>query len=363
MVSMVLDENFGTSNSLLKSVERAREYMIKSLNSDGLWHDFLTLAGESVFWVSGYVGYSLIMFEKVSERKKLLERVAANILSQQNSDGGWSYGYGVPSDADSTSWCLIFLSKFEGLNPEKLQKALDFLLKHQSPFDGGFRTYADPRAIGRYMRIDENISFEGWASSQMCVTAVAAQVLMETRSSRGVDEALSCIRKSQNSEGYWNSYWWTGKLYATAHCIKALSKRGEQDDINPISKGQKWIAQTQLLDGSWADSSGQESGWAFSTALALNGLGQTSQVIFDSQAKNGVKWLIEHQLPDGSWTPNHILRIPYPWTKDPWNQQSWNVDGKVINALVKDHQRLFTTATVFTALNQYKKRKLENVKL
>ncbi len=356
---MVLKENFDTSEDLLKSIEGARKFLRESLNADGFWSDFLTLAGESVFWVSGYVGYSLIVFEKESEEKKFLEKAAVNILTCQNLDGGWSYGYGVPSDADSTSWCLLFLSNFEGLNRQKLSSALDFLLKHQSPFDGGFRTYAAPRAVGRYMRIDDNVSFEGWASSQMCVSAVAAQALMENCSSKGVDEVLSYIRNGQISEGCWNSYWWIGKLYATTHCIEALNKRGNKDDINLIYKGQKWIAKTQLSDGSWADSKVQESGWAFSTALALSGLLADPKMIFDAQIKNGIKWLVANQLPDGSWATNHILRIPAPWIKEPWNQQSWNADGRAINAVIKDHRRLFTTATVFMALNQYKKRILE----
>ena len=353
---MVLKENFDSSEALPKSIEGARRFLIESLNEDGFWSDFLTLAGESVFWVSGYVGYSLIAFEKESEAKKLLEKVAVNILTCQNLDAGWSYGYGVPSDADSTSWCLRFLSKFEGLNREKLSRALDLLLKHQSSFDGGFRTYAAPRAVGRYMRIDDNVSFEGWASSQMCVSAVAAQALMENHSSKGVNEVLSYIRNGQTSEGYWNSYWWTGKLYATTQCIEALNKRGNEEDINLIYRGQKWIAQTQLSDGSWTDSKDHESGWAFSTALALSGLLAPPKINFGAQTKKGIRWLNEHQLPDGSWAANHILRIPYPWNKDPWNQQSWNEDGKAINAVIKDHRRLFTTAAVYTALNQYKKR-------
>jgi squalene-hopene/tetraprenyl-beta-curcumene cyclase len=334
--------------------------MIESLNSNGLWSDFLTLAGESVFWVSGYVGYSLVIFEKNSVEKKWLEKVATNILNHQNSDGGWSYSYGVPSDADSTSWCLLFLSKFKTLEQEKIAKAFDFLLKHQSPLDHGFRTYANPRAVGRYMRINENISFEGWASSQICISAVAAQALIENHSSKGIDETLNYIRRTQTSKGYWNSYWWTGKLYATSHSIKALNKKENESDRNQITKGQKWIAQAQLPDGSWTDSPSQEVGWAFSTGLALNGLLETSQAIFNPQAKKGVKWLIEHQLSDGSWPPHHILRIPYPWTKNPWEQESWITDGKAINAVIKDHHRLFTTATVFTALKQYKKKNLEN---
>jgi Squalene cyclase len=353
---MVAHESFNNSDNLSKAIKHAYQFITKNLNSGGLWSDFLTLAGESVFWVSGYVAYSLASYsESVSEEKKLLENIAAKILSNQRSDGGWSYGFGVPSDADSTSWCSLFLSKLPGKKQEN-QKALDFLLRHQSPLDGGFRTYGSPEAVGRYMRLDSNVSFEGWASSQTCVSAVAVQALIENQSLKGVDEGVTYIRNAQTSEGYWNSYWWTGKLYATSHSIKTLSLQGDQKCADAITEAQKWIAQTQLSDGSWTDSPDQESGWAFSTGLALNGLLSSPKAVFDAQIKEGIRWLIESQLPDGSWAPHHILRIPYPWTKDPWSQQTWNIDGKAINALIKDHRRLFTTATVFAALNEYNRK-------
>jgi len=41
------------------SLERAFKFIEDGRNSDGLWSDFLTLAGESVYWVSGYVGYKV----------------------------------------------------------------------------------------------------------------------------------------------------------------------------------------------------------------------------------------------------------------------------------------------------------------
>jgi squalene-hopene/tetraprenyl-beta-curcumene cyclase len=359
MVSMSLDGSFDVLGSLSKSIDRARKFIFGNLGLDGFWSDFLTLAGESVFWVSGYVGSSLISGGSSSGERELLEKTCASMLRCQNLDGGWGYGYGVPSDGDSTSWCLLFLSKLIDRNREELRRALAFLLKHQSPFDGGFRTYAEPRAVGRFMRVDESVSFEGWGSSQMCVSAVAAQALMENRSPKFVEEVLSYIRDGQSIQGYWNSYWWTGKLYATSHSLRALNLRGERADVNRIMSGQRWIAQTQLPDGSWTDSTIQESGWAFSTALAVSGLIAGPKVDFEPQVKNGVRWLLEHQLLDGSWVSNHILRIPFPWSKDPWNQQSWKVDGKAVSAVIRDHRRLFTAATVFTALSQYKKRMLE----
>jgi squalene-hopene/tetraprenyl-beta-curcumene cyclase len=227
---------------------------------------------------------------------------------------------------------------------------LSFLLKHQSLVDGGFRTYAAPRDIGRYMRLSDDVSFEGWSSSQMCVTAVAAQALMQNSSARGVEEALGYIREGQEAEGYWNPYWWSGKLYATVNCIKALNAKRNDSDLGLIARGQKWIAATQLSDGSWTDSPAQTAGWPFSTALAVSGLLILPDVSFSDKIIEGVRWLLDRQLTDGSWTANHILRIPCPWTKDPWNQTVWNRGGKAINAAIKDHRRLFTTATALTAL-------------
>jgi squalene-hopene/tetraprenyl-beta-curcumene cyclase len=353
---MFVHENFSGSNTVSKAFTSAQKFITENMNTDGLWSDFLTLAGESTFWVSGYIAYALSKDNKnILAENKLLESVAAKILSNQNADGGWSYGYGVPSDADSTSWCLLFLSTTDGKIQEK-QKGIDFLCKHQSPIDGGFRTYGCPEAVGRYMRINSSVSFEGWASSQTCVSAVAVQAIMENHSLKNLDDVICYVRNAQTSEGYWNSYWWTGKLYATSHSIKALSGNGDQRDVDVINKAQKWISQTQLSDGSWTDSAQQEFGWAFSTGLALNGLLSSPKSVFNTQIEKGVKWLIENQLPDGSWASHHILRIPYPWTKEPWNQQSWTYGGKAINALIKDHRRLFSTATAFTALTEYNNR-------
>jgi hypothetical protein len=44
---------------------------------------------------------------------------------------------------------------------------------------------------------------------------------------------------------------------------------------------------------------------------------------------------------------------------EPWNQPFWKQDGKAINASIKDHKRLFTTATVFGALSEFVNRSLK----
>ena len=355
---MALRRNSEVSDRLKVSLDRTFKFLKDSRNPDGFWSDFLTLAGESVYWVSGYVGYNMICHIDDHKDKKWLEKVGHSVLAHQGDDGGWGYGFGVPSDGDSTSWCLRFLAKLGIQSQVSREKAISFLLKHQSPVDGGFRTYANPSHVGRYMMLDGTVSFEGWASSQLCVSAVATQALIENGSTQGVNKALDYIRRGQVVEGYWNPYWWSGKLYATVNCMEALKAAGDKN-TDSLVRAKDWIVKTQLVDGSWSDSPQPVEGWAFSTALALKGLMVSSDPLVNEKLVNSVEWLLNHQLSDGSWSSNHILRIPHPSMMEPWNQPFWKQDGKAINAAIKDQKRLFTTATIFAALSEFKNRSLK----
>lgn len=342
-----------SSDRLMLSLERAFNFIEVNRNPDGFWSDFLTLAGESVYWVSGYVGCALCCVHD-SRGRGLLEEVGSKILEHQGRDGSWGYGPGVPADADSTSWCILFLSRLGIQKRESLEKALLFLLLHQNHPSGGFRTYASPSAVGRYMKLNDGVSFEGWATSQMCVTGVAARALIEAHSSKGVVEAIYSIRNGQTEEGFWNPYWWNEKLYSTVNCMEALIAGGG-NDLVILRRAQNWIAKTQLINGSWNDSTTSE-GVPFSTALALKGLMLAPRLADSDKIRIGVEWLLTHQLVDGSWSPYYLLRIPHPSMKEPWKYPLWRRDGKVINAIIKDHRRLYSTATVFSALSEFKDR-------
>jgi len=343
---------------LKPSVDSASRFLEDSVNPDGFWSDFLTLAGESVYWVTGYVGYALARgatHRGGEEKRQLLSGVASRILERQGEDGGWGYGPRVPADADSTSWCLLFLSKLGMQGAESREKALRFLLAHQNPVDGGFRTYAKPSEVGRFMMLDASVSFEGWSSSQMCVTPVAARAIAEAGSPLGVESALGYVRRGQVAEGFWEPYWWSERLYATVNCIEFLKARGTGEDAGLVRRAQDWIAATQLPSGAWSESPSAE-GVPFSTALALSGLIVAPRPDLAENIRKGVQWLLTEQLADGSWNSHHILRIPHPSTMEPWKQLYWNRDGKAINAVIKDHKRLYTTATAFTALSELEER-------
>lgn len=83
------------------------------------------------------------------------------------------------------------------------------------------------------MHLDGNISFEGWLYSQPCVTSVAIEALIESGFSDRIHRALDFVRRSRTAEGCWNSYWWSGRLYATAHCMQVLKYGGMRNDAKP----------------------------------------------------------------------------------------------------------------------------------
>ena len=342
------------NDKMVSALEKAFDYIKANRNVSGVWSDFLTLAGESVYWVSGYVGYALSDYYKFKE-EDWINGIGNYLLKHQQQNGGWGYGPAVPADADSTAWCLLFLSKLNIENRDSINRGINFLNAHKTPIDEGFRTYAMPQQVARFMMINEDISFKGWSSSQMCVTGVAIQAIFESDRDQSIIEGITCIKRNQTLQGYWNSYWWNDNLYATSNCMKALEYKIRTDSEAGacLSKAQRWILSKQLTDGSWTNTEGEE-GLPFSTALALKGLLIQPHNALQS-IRNGVEWILRYQLKDGSWSSTHKLRIPHPSSTDPWNQTYWKAGGKSINAVIEDQRRLFTTATVFKTLTEYQK--------
>lgn len=337
------------SGRLDAAVSGAVGFLERNRNGDGLWSDFVTMAGESVCWVSGYVGHSLATCRSTAVGS--IEEAGRKVLARQRANGGWGYGEMVPPDADSTAWCLLFLSELGVQGDESREGAVKFLLRHQNPSDGGFRTYAAPRDVARYMKLDGETRFDGWSSSQVCVTAVAAKALAGIRPAPRVDGALDCVRRSQCPDGSWNPYWWSERLYPTSHCLELLAELGGEADETLVRRGAEWIARTQRPEGSWSEAPSMR-GVPFSTALALKGLMAARGIGHSDVIERGAEWLIASQMADGGWAGHHILRIPHPATTEPWKQDEWRRDGTAIGALIMDHRRLFTTATALSALSQ-----------
>jgi len=342
----------GDSRAVEMALSHASEFLVAGFERERHWSDFLTNVGESTDWVTGYVGYCI---SKHGPADPVLTKAVNAIKQDRFPHGGWGYSRWVCVDADSTAACLRFLHN-AGIEKENLLKDLNALCQHQKS-DGGFSTYASPTEIRHVIKASQDNQLEGWCSSHLCVTAAALQVLLElgqTVEGREVRSAIDFILSRQHPEGYWESYWWDGRIYGTANSIMALIQADKTHFIEPIEKAIHWLLDVQQQDGGWNNGIESESK-PFHTGLALQAL-----IDFDAGAlhvpiEKGMQWLLSNQLTDGTWMSYPILRVPEPDCLRPWEKTDWRRSPVGTGILVEDHNRLFTTGTVLAALAAYQR--------
>lgn len=136
-------------------------------------------------------------------------------------------------------------------------------------------------------------------------------------------ETAQHLKSRRLDDGTWPSYWYTSRLYSTAHALEAIS----------------------LLEGETADTAGLRDLFsdldvkdAFSRALAVEIAGHC-----DVRTEDLVGDLLASQRLDGRWACSTPFMLP-----DPWNYTSEESD-----AAVCDQNSLFTTATVLRSLEKW----------
>jgi len=239
---------------------------------------------------------------------------------------GWAFNDRVPPDADSTIW-VCRLSRT--LDPSTdLRPALAFLL-HCQRSDGGVATYPSEEGVRRSMRLPPHVSCRGWLQSHACVTAAAA-VLPELGC---LTELRSYLRRAQRPDGSWQGYWWPDPDYPTALAVEALRQHGAAEDLPAIQAALAWTHAHPPRPS------------AFALACAL-------RILRDDppRCRELADSLARLQNDDGSWPSSARIRIPPPDVLNPAAIWNWSDRRYDIYSIRPDHARLFTTATVLSAL-------------
>jgi squalene cyclase len=316
------------------ALERGAQFLLVNQGRDGLWRDFDTPAGEASLWPTGFIATAL---HSAWIGREALERAAQALAVTQNDDGGWGYNEDVPSDADSTAWTLLFLSRMGG-HESACRRAVSCLVRHQRAEYGGIATYSRPGPIRRFMGVGWWMPFWGWCRPHTEVTAVAGRALaacLRGRRGPATDSAWRFVRSQQNATGDWSSYWWTSPHYTTAQAVEFATTRGERDVVNQAAV---WALRNQA---DFASS-------AFATAMSLSIL-----VSADADAgaiDRAVQDLVALQQADGGWPSRPIMRIPVPADRDPNGEDRWRVVRFGGGIEVSDQNRLFTSAACVAAL-------------
>jgi squalene-hopene/tetraprenyl-beta-curcumene cyclase len=348
MQAIVKQEN-GLELAVTEALTRAVRFLESARTADGRWLDFrfrFVVGDRDVIssqWVTAYVGHALA---RAGASPVMLEQSRDWLVSHTHPGGGWGFSLATPADADSTANVVHFLSHWRG-EPgwdAALGEACTQLLRYWDEPGSGFRTY----------RPAERPSLNGWASYpgsswcdiHLCVTALAAEALHAAGDPRHRPLLEACarlLRESQSREGFWEAYWWHGRTYTTSHAARLLSLLG---DAEPVTRAAHWLLGARQPGGGWGNGTGSEAA-PFHTALALSTLRLEEGGSRHGAALHaGLRWLLRAQQPDGGWAHAPIMRMPRPEHHAPWEDP----EGCLLLPVLTDRNRLFTTATVLSAL-------------
>lgn len=333
-----------------KAVADAVEYLIRGSKPDGSgWSDFPTnRSGESTSWVTAHVLSQVGSLLPPRFARTILD----SLLTQRQQNGGWGFSESVPPDCDSTVHALWAMLKLNATHLD-ISESIEFVLSHQTQ-QGGFSTYKDGLSLVRYRGTGDESNYQGWTQPHVCVTAVVLEVLSQFSEDippQVLDNALDFLLETQKAEGYWESYWWRSKYFATARIIKYLNAIDDSRVESALAKALNWLCASVDAEGFWSNGYDLGNPCPLSTAHCVNALiGIDTRLDLILKATS---WLVAHQNTAGSWTGAPVLQIPPPHLKNPYDLMNWNIGGRGVGSCCVDEKRIYTSTVAANAIHTF----------
>ena len=188
-------------------------YLEEHQRKNGAWFEFVGRGrcGKATTWPTAWVAYFLA---SVGQGSGLVAR-ACTYLKGAERRGGWGFNRLVPCDLDSTAWAVLALSSQDGaLSKTDRDRLAVKIFRYQD--HSQFHLYRGGVTCRAMCLMSGNLSYRGWRSPQLEVTAVALSAL----AALGLGpEDLGDVWKDPNSGASLNrtrSYWWTEDYYLLA---------------------------------------------------------------------------------------------------------------------------------------------------
>lgn len=337
-----IDKN-NLSPSIQKSIQNGIEFIVSKQRPDGTWFEYLTSAGASDIWATGFIAFfcnNIIPRENIQKAKNALLKDAHQL---------WGYKQSYLIDTDSSNFALL------GLGTGSKNK-FDRLVQRQN-IDGGFPTYTEKeiKELRKYMKYPKENRYKGWTQSHLCVSAVTYYLLLchsnhiEDVNILKLEAFLIQSLKSKNEI----AYWWTDETY-TLFWFSLAFEQIENLELKNIIKDRLVNTVNNYKPCLNPDTINTKS--IFYTALQLNiciTLKYLNILTFKQLLQSLIKELLLEQYKDGSWNATNAMRLPDTEVLNPLEIKEWPASDRGCNVRAIEFNRLFTTVVTLNALNKF----------
>ncbi|MFZ4672329.1 MAG: hypothetical protein ACOYLT_09980 [Flavobacterium sp.] len=329
--------------SIHKSIQKGIDFIVKKQRTDGSWFEYLSSAGASDIWATGFITFfcnNIIPKDNIQKAKNILLKDAHPL---------WGYKQSYLNDTDSSNFALL------GLEAAPKSK-FDRLVQRQN-IDGGFPTYAEKeiKELRKYMKYPKESKYIGWTQSHLCVSAVTYYLLLCNKNYIEEDyikKIEAFLVENLNSKNE-IAYWWTNETYSLFWLSLAFRQ------INNFEL--KNIIKTKLVSSvnnykPFLNPDTNNTRSIFYTALQLNiCIALKSLNIINSKTLilDLVKELLSEQYMDGSWNATNAMRLPDTEVLNPLEIREWPASEQGCNVRAIEFNRLFTTAVTINSLNSF----------
>jgi hypothetical protein len=310
-----------------EGLQRAVYALLDRQAREGFWHEYALEVGSSRAWTTAYIGTSLIPYAHLPRVERSLERAARAILRIESTDG-WGYNLVTGSDADSTAWCVRFLSAMG----HDLSRSAEVVLL---PF-------VDPNGDVHTFRGE---SYGSWDMPHDDVAATVALALVESGAASEHTRRIS-TRTTDRLVGPQSPhpFWWIDEIYLWQAVLVLVDRLNLQTTaVRHIARRYAAIADPYLIQGSKSNIN------AFRCALGIcadeaaarigTKIGETALPLLSERAERALRILSRLQAENGLWAPSAWMKIP--GQRDPF----------ATSELAVDTRGLVTTATCLMALS------------
>jgi squalene-hopene/tetraprenyl-beta-curcumene cyclase len=195
---------------------------------------------------------------------------------------------------------------------ESVQRASDWLCGMQSR-NGGFAAFDSDNThyyLNEIPFADHGALLDPPTADVTARCLALLGRLNQPQQQEALQRALAYLRQEQEPNGSWFGRWGTNYIYGTWSVLTALEQAGVDPQAPFIRKAVAWIKEVQRPDGGWGEDNysyfdptlagGYKESTPVHTAWALLALLASGEA--DSEAvSRGVKYLLQTQQKDGLW--------------------------------------------------------------